>query len=136
MDLFSMGVIDDPDRPKQHRPAPVRCLERELAPLTIRLKAVCERCCLSPPKAGKTLCDVCQRAVACHERGKRRDADRRAENKVLARAAKVGWIVPGYHDRHIVERMVENGTLRWLRPTERRRYGLDRFDDVAVVVQP
>lgn len=136
MDLFSMGVIDDPDRPKQHRPAPVRCLEAELVPRLPKPAKVCEVCCLTAPLAGRSMCTVCQRAADSHARGKLRDARRRAENKVLARAAKIGWIVPVRHDRHIVERMIENGTLRWLRPTERRRYGLDRFDDVAVVVQP
>ena len=136
MDLFSMGVIDDPDRPRQHKPAPVRCYEAELAPPVIKPQAVCERCCLSPPQVGKTMCIVCVRAVACHARGKRRHMDRRSENRILGKAEANGWFIPTASNRHIVERLVGEGSMRWLSLTERRRYGLAKFDEAAVLVRP
>lgn len=133
MDLFSMGVFDDPDRPKQHRPTPVRCYEDELAPRVLKPAKVCEACCLTAPMSGKALCTVCQRERDCDARGERRRLDRKAEARVLDQALRTGWVVPQHYNRHTIERMVADGTLRWLSGTERRRYGLAKFDDVAVL---
>jgi hypothetical protein len=131
-----MGVFDD-DRPKQHKLAPVRCLEAELVPaLPAPAAGVCTRCALSPRQTGKTMCGVCHRAVDLSTRSKRRALDQRAEARVIERADKAGWVIPAHYDAHTIERMVEDGRLRWLSDTERRRYGLEKFYEVAVKVLP
>lgn len=83
MDLFSMGVFDD-DRPKNHAPQPVRCLEEELLP-KVAEHPKCPRCGIEmfrshewgAPKV-HSVCATCVREVRPW-RVKQRAAERRKE---------------------------------------------------------
>lgn len=138
MDLFSMGVIDDPDRPRQHKPAPVRCLERELLPPAPKV-ARCARC-HNHALAGKTVCTVCLRKGQLREKTRRRE---RAENATEARrfvrmrATMIchgGIVVETSANARTLGEFVDAGNARWATARDLRRLGLNDNARVAILL--
>jgi hypothetical protein len=81
MDLFSMGVIDDEDRPKNHAPKkPVVCMEEQFLP-AVPHKQKCPRCdCILVDDLWSGMC------LACHRF--RMDQRRKYESAKATRARK------------------------------------------------
>jgi hypothetical protein len=135
--LFLLGVVGSlDDQPRQHRPQPVRNLESELAPFR-GLGPRCTDCGFSRPKAGEWLCGPCERERQLRKKtalAKRSGHNQRAESIVEQRIADGGWAVATANNRHIIERLIQQGRARWMTPAEQQRHGLQRFDAVATAV--
>jgi len=132
--LFSMGVIEDEDRPRQHRPTPVRCLEAELVGPVFDARPRCSDCGLLQPLMGEHVCKPCERERQLARRNARmRKAshDDRAERIIEQRIKDGGWVAVATKNRHIIERLVQAGRARWLSVGEQTQLGLHRFDAVA-----
>lgn len=133
--LFLVGVVgSDDDRPRQHRPQPVRCLEDELAPMRDNRRR-CADCGLLSPSARPELCASCMRERQLAKKNavlKKRYTDHAAEQSMLERIRERGWSYVANNNRHIVDRLVAAGKLRLMTVEEQRAAGLQRFDAVAV----
>lgn len=139
MDLFSMGVIDDDDRPKQHRPAPVRCLEEELLPPAPNV-ARCTRC-HNHACAGKTVCTVCLRKdqlLRKTRKNARTEKASEARRFLRMRTSMVcagGIMVQTPTNRRTLNAFVEAGNARWATPRDLRRLGrTDNGQRIALLV--
>lgn len=135
MDLFSMGVIIDDDRPKQHRPAPIRCYEDELLPpLPKRVGAVCSTCKTEKPIKGKPVCMSCERdAKSWSSKTRKAYVETRRLLKFRAKLIANGGAieVPGSLLRTARE-FVDAGNARWATPRDLNRFGLPA--DARVVI--
>lgn len=130
--LFLVGVVGDyDDRPRQHRPAPVRCLEAELSPDLIAYRQVCVDCVRAKVTPPEVRCRVCAKD---YERDKRA-CDRynvvKQERRVWANIERLGYCVAG-NNIGAIQRMIDAGELRWMTKRERREARLERFENVAV----
>lgn len=133
MDLFSMGVIDDDDRPRQHRPAPVKCYEEALLP-RLPPSTKCSDCHVNVVRRQGARCTTCQR-----------DRDHRRRNSLRVRAISqakhlakrlttIGYVVEMTHNAEALARMVADGQARWASPRDKRRLGLREDWRAAVPV--
>lgn len=138
MDLFSMGVIDDEDRPRQHRPAPVRCLERELLPPAPKVA----RCyyCHNHAIAGNTICTVCQRKGQLREKTKRRareNKDSQLRRFMRLRASMIcagGIMRENTSNARTLGEFVDAGNARWATARDLRRLGLNDNARIAILL--
>jgi hypothetical protein len=129
MDLFSMGVIDDADRPRQHKPAPVRCLEDELLPPTPKV----ERCnrCHNHAIAGKAICTVCLRKGQLLIKTRKHSRSEKAldaKRFIRLRASMMrsdGILAQTPTNARALTAFVEAGNARWATPRDLRRLGRD-----------
>jgi len=134
MDLFSMGVIDDPDRPKQHRPAPVRCYEDELAPF-IPSRPKCIDCLHNFRPEGKTRCIVCDRSYRQRMKAAKRAADgyKRTMRVFQALKANGGYRAETRRNSRNLCEYVESGGARWATARDLRRLGLPPDERIAIL---
>lgn len=136
MDLFSMGVIDDDDRPKQHKPAPVRCLENELSTFVpTRLK--CVSCLHNFRPATSTRCNVCERAYQKRANAlrKKNGAYKRRLRVLQAMTRNGGWVIETRRNSRNVCDYVESGSARWGTARDLRRLGLPDGTRVAILTE-
>jgi hypothetical protein len=129
-----MGVIIDDDRPKQHAPMPVRCLEDELVRVREVKRESCVECRLSPRLDGRTRCRTCQLAHERTNRARSRWASADADWRMYTRAVANGGVVQATSvNQHIIERLIEQGRMRWGTPAELERMGLSARGNYAVI---
>lgn len=135
--LFLVGVVgSDDDRPRQHRPAPVRCLEHELAPFR-DTRPRCTDCGIMFPSESRTVCHVCERERALRSRQRNRRHGVSAEQRIEDRIASDGHVVATRNNMHVIERLLQQRRVRWLSESERTERGLQRFGAVVVLrMQP
>lgn len=130
-----MGVFDD-DRPKQHRPAPVKCYEDELLPpLPTRAGPRCAKCGIDPPIKRKAVCMLCERDAKVRTpspvyRGDRRLLKFRA--KLIANGGALE--IPGALLRTARE-FVDAGNARWATPRDLNRFGLPCDARVVILIK-
>lgn len=123
MDLFSMGVFDDDDRPKQHKSAPVRCFESELLPPVPKV-ARCTTCLIDPPIRGKSVCLLCEREQKGWTKTRAREDDgrfMRFRAKLICNGGSL--VVPKTLMRTATE-FVDAGNAKWATRRDLHRLGL------------
>ena len=135
MDLFSMGVIDDADRPRQHRPLPVRCFESELLPLVPKVP----RCynCHNFAIEGNTICTVCQRKGQLRAKCRRQTKPLEEKQAARLRASLIcrgGVLAENIRNRKVLAAFVAAGGARWGTPRDLRRLGLGEDARVAILM--
>lgn len=133
--LFAMGVVgDEDDRPKQHAPRPVRCLDDDVVPVRPVVRESCAECRLSPRLEGRARCRACQLTHERVARARARWYSTDAEWRVYTRAVAQGGIVQATAaNRHIIERLVAAGRMRWGMAAELERMSLPADGSYAVV---
>lgn len=133
--LFAMGVIADDDRPRQHRPLPVRDMEVEVSPVRDPRRR-CVDCGLLAPSARPELCVPCLRERQLREKNRalKRDHNARsAERDIIIRIRERGHIRTHTNNRHIIDRLLASGTVRLLTDDERQQQGLQRYREIVVL---
>ncbi|MFZ9959226.1 MAG: hypothetical protein ACO3GP_02445 [Candidatus Limnocylindrus sp.] len=132
--LFCMGVIDDNDRPRQHQPQPVRCLEAELVTPRRPQASCCVDCLVSPRLHGRTRCVTCDRARDRQTRLKAARHNYDASWRIYTRAVANGGVVKAHTNNvAIIERLIGEGRMRWGTAAELERMGLDPTENYAVI---
>ena len=125
MDLFSMGVVDDEDRPRQHKPAPVRCLEDELLPPVPRARRCVQCHNHAMPKGDK--CNVCARKIQLEKkvRPPQTQSNQSRSFKRLRTAAicNGGLIVETRANSRYLADFVDAGNARWATARDLNRLG-------------
>ena len=123
MDLFSMGVIDDDDRPRQHKPRPVKCYEEALLP-KLPPSTKCVDCRLNKVQREGERCPLCERERSYHAAAKRTARKRKSLGVVERRLHSVGFVVEMAHNADAVAALIGDGRARWATPRDKRRLGL------------
>lgn len=126
MDLFSMGVFDDEDRPKQHKPAPVRCLEVELLPALPKVPK-CATCQIDPPIRGRDICLHCERDQKQHKTSTTYAEDTKFMRLRARMICSGGVLVVEKRTMKTMEDFIDAGNARWANQRDLHRLG--RPDD-------
>lgn len=130
--LFSCGVIVDDERPKQHRPAQVRCYEEELLPHVETPRRLCGRCKVSPATERTPHCAPCRRDMGWVVKG--RIAKRRATvARTLERLRAVGWLARTKQNAAVIDELIRDGYAKIATPRECARHGVG--DNRVIVVE-
>lgn len=130
--LFSCGVILDDERPKQHKPARVRCYEEELLPKVVIAHRLCERCKVSPAAERMAYCAPCRRDIGWVTKG-RLAKHRNAAARTLERLRTVGWLAKNGQNGAIIDELIRDGYARIATARDRARHGVG--DDRVIVVE-
>jgi hypothetical protein len=130
--LFSCGVIVDDERPRQHKPAQVRCMDEELLPHVETPRRLCGRCKVSPATERTPHCAPCRRDMMCAAKGKAFKR-RHAAAKALERLRTVGWLAKTKQNAVTVDELIREGYARIATARDRARHGVG--DDRVIVVE-
>jgi hypothetical protein len=137
MDLFSMGVVDDDDRPKQHKPAPVRCLEDELLPPVPRARRCVQCHNHAMPKGDK--CNVCARKIQLEKkvRPPQTQSNQSRSFKRLRTAAicNGGLIVETRANSRYLADFVDAGNARWATVRDLNRLGEELLEAALAKIE-
>lgn len=130
--LFSCGVFVDDERPRQHKPAQVRCMDEELLPHVETPHRLCERCKLSPASDCVAHCAACRRDMMCAAKGKAFKR-RHAVAKALDHLRTVGWLAKTKQNAVTVDELIREGYARIATARDRARHGVG--DNRVIVVE-